>query len=98
MSAHITFAAGYGNPWGDSRYSPLPVFQPNGQLTLGLPPIFVDTRLCDECSSVHDFEKCPLCGSWIDVSYGFVFGGLGTYYVCQRLLCPWFFKRFDSGE
>jgi hypothetical protein len=70
--------------------------------TIGIPPILVEKdRLCEECGSIHDIEKCPLCGSFIHIGYGFMGGGLGTYYTCgfdEFTGCPWMYKILDAIE
>lgn len=38
---------------------------------MGGPPLMVDPdRFCDDCGKNHEFEKCPKCGSWIDLGFG----------------------------
>jgi hypothetical protein len=61
---------------------------------MGAPPVMVDeARLCDDCRKVHEFEKCPKCGSWIDIGFGLQFGGFGPYKFCQNDSCDWFYKE-----
>jgi len=55
-----------------------------------VPPIMVEKdKFCEECNSVHDFEKCPLCGSWIGFNYG-----MGNYAFCENVECDW---RYETG-
>lgn len=70
------------------------IFQPNGSRTFGLPPIYRGTRLCQECGQVHEFETCPVCGSWLELGFGLMFGGNGGYKYCGNPRgCGWFWKE-----
>lgn len=52
---------------------------------------------CAECGQQHDIETCPKCGAWIEIGYGLMFGGCGTYKYCSRQpQCDWFWKREDD--
>lgn len=91
MSLCITAAAGYAHFEGE--YYPFTIFQPNGKVTLGVPPILVEkNKDCQECGRVHDIEVCPLCGSFIFLGFGFLGGGLGEYKICDADTCPWIYK------
>ena len=57
-----------------------------------------ENAYCSECRRVHDFEKCPDCGSWIEVGYGFSFGGFGLYKLCLNDSCNWFWKRLEEED
>lgn len=52
-----------------------------------------DEKYCDECNQIHEFEKCPKCGSWIHLGFGLQFGGYGPYKWCQNDDCDWFYKE-----
>ncbi len=74
-------------------YCALPVIQPNGVTTLGIPyEINAQDRGC-----------CPLCKTPIEdddynPGYGIAYGGgLGTYWVCSNDACDWFFKELDQA-
>lgn len=37
------------------------------------PPILVEEEVyCGECHHLHELEKCPECGSWIEVWYDYM--------------------------
>ncbi len=72
------------------------VEQPDGRRTKGTPPILVERdAACGDCGRRHDMEKCPKCGSWIELSYGLMGGGLGAVKFCSNEKCNWMFKEFD---
>ena len=63
----------------------------------GKPPILVEKDAdCSDCGQKHDMEKCPECGSWIELGFGLMFGGLGEYKFCQK--CNWHWKRVLSDD
>lgn len=65
----------------------------------GTPPIMVEKNAdCKDCGRKHDLEKCPKCGSWIEVGWGLMFGGFGEYKFCQNDKCDWFWKRILPPE
>jgi hypothetical protein len=56
----------------------------------GEPPVMVDpARLCDECGHVHEFEKCPKCGSWISP---YMIGANYLMVQCLNDKCDWTHK------
>lgn len=60
-------------------------------------PVMVEKDAnCAECGSVHDIERCPKCGAFIELGYGLAFGGIGEYKYCSNEACDWFWKREDS--
>ena len=66
---------------------------------MGCPPLMVDpNRFCDECNTNHEFEKCPKCGSWIELGFGLMFGGYGPYKWCQNDSCDWFYKQLLADD
>ena len=66
---------------------------------IGESPILVAENVhCDECGREHDFEKCPKCGSWIEIGYGLCFGGFGAYKYCSNDSCDWYWKRLEDLE
>jgi hypothetical protein len=89
---HFTYAAGFAPT--HPGYYPFIIFQPSGQVTMGVPPILKEKNAnCEDCGEVHDIELCPLCGSFIYISFGFVGGGFGQYYICDgEKDCPWIYK------
>ena len=52
---------------------------------------------CGDCGQVHDLEKCPKCGAWIEHGFGLMFGGFGPYKFCRNDACDWFWKRESEG-
>ncbi len=57
------------------------------------PPILVEKEVyCGECHSLHELEKCPLCGSWISFTYG-----MGNYAVCDSEMCNWVYDLAIQG-
>jgi hypothetical protein len=75
-------------------YCALPIIQPNGRTTIGIPYTIDD----------NDIARCPICNAQIDddeynPGYGFAYGGgLGTYTVCSSDECDWFYKELDLAE
>lgn len=70
----------------------------DGRRTMETPPILVEEDAhCEECGQVHDMEKCPDYGAWIDIGYGLAFGGCGTYKSCVNS-CGWSWKELDEEE
>jgi len=68
------------------------------QIPQGDKPIMVEENHdCKECGKVHDIEKCPKCGSCIDVGYGLVGGGMGSYKACMNEECDWFYKECECA-
>ncbi len=67
--------------------------------TIGTPPVLVllDAN-CIDCGSVHDIEKCPDCGSWIEFGYGLAGGGCGSYKYCTNESCHWMWRQFGDDE
>ncbi len=69
------------------------------EIKMGEPAILVETDAdCQECGRVHDMEKCPKCGSWIDEGYGLAFGGMGHYKSCLNEKCDWWWKEQDMED
>lgn len=65
----------------------------------GTPPILVEKNAdCSECGQKHDLEKCPKCGSWIEIGFGLMFGGFGEYKFCQNDKCTWRWKRILADD
>jgi hypothetical protein len=62
------------------------------------PPVYLGEWHCQECGRRHEFETCPLCGSWIDFGYGLMGGGFGRYAYCTGHACDWFYKWHDPEE
>jgi hypothetical protein len=61
---------------------------------MGDRPVMVhENKFCEDCGKEHEFEKCPKCGSWIDIGFGLMFGGYGPYKFCQSDECDWFYKE-----
>ena len=66
---------------------------------VGKPPVMVkENAYCSECDRYHEFEKCPECGSWIEVWYGLMFGGFGLYKYCLNDSCDWYWQRLEGEE
>lgn len=67
--------------------------------SIGTPAILIlkDAK-CLDCGGVHDTEKCPDCGSYIELGYGLAGGGCGIYKYCTNGSCGWFWKEFDQAE
>ena len=81
------------------KYIAFVIFQPQGTVTVGLPPILKEKDvLCTDCGHVHDIELCPICGDYITIGYGLMGGGLGVYKFCNTDGCAWFFKTLDPFE
>jgi hypothetical protein len=56
-------------------------------------PVMVEANAnCTDCNTVHDIEKCPKCGAWIELGFGLMFGGFGPYKFCTSKTCDWFWK------
>ena len=65
----------------------------------GPEPIMVEQNAhCPDCGGQHDIEKCPKCGSWIEIGYGMAYGGMGEYKFCSNEKCDWFWKQQEGGE
>ena len=46
-------------------------------------------------------EHCPRCGGQLEMGYGLMGGGIGTYWCCvdeHRRECDWMGKRLDPGD
>lgn len=71
----------------------LPVIQPSGNVTIGTHPTFEKKEFCNECKKVHDFERCPVCNSYIDLGFGLAYGGMGMYKMCKSPTCNWYWKE-----
>lgn len=75
-------------------YQPLPVFQENGQITIGIPPI--------RFRSILEKEFCPLCGADLEddfiPGFGLAYGGYGTYWYCTDENCQWFYKKMEQSQ
>lgn len=63
---------------------------------MGEPPVMVsEAEHCVECHQTHEMEKCPKCGSWIQMQYGMMFGGMGLAKWCRNDDCDWFYKDLE---
>ncbi len=68
-------------------------------IPMGEPAILVSqSHDCQECGKNHELEKCPKCGSWIDLGYGLAFGGMGLYKNCLNDKCDWWWKEQEREE
>lgn len=66
---------------------------------IGTRPVLVEREHdCKECGKVHDLEKCPDCGGWIEVGYGLMGGGMGMYKWCPEEKCRWMWKELETEE
>jgi predicted amidophosphoribosyltransferase len=60
------------------------------RLAIGEPAVMVEEdALCPDCGDHHDIEKCPRCGSWIELGYGLMAGAMGSYKFCTNDQCRW---------
>jgi len=60
-------------------------------------PVMVEANAhCPDCDTVHDIEKCPRCGAWIELGYGLMGGGFGPYKFCQNEACDWMWKNVEE--
>ena len=81
-------------------YIPLPIFQPSGLRTVGIP---YDSKPHPEDADA-EVMLCPLCGAeLVEDSLmpgtGFAFGGYGTYWYCDTPDCEWYYKEMArDGE